>query len=138
MKSLYLRVWAVVVLTLALGAAVARLGWGISSAKNAASLAIIILLLVAIISSYALVLYIAIKPSLKKLKSLPVSIMATVIAGGGIAGCIIHFIRFVSSPRASTPVSVSVASLLLASGVVLCALILWVVWRFRGRVKGDE
>lgn len=131
MKSLYLRVWAIAALTLALGAAITRLAWGISNVNHAGSLAIIILLMVAVLGVYALLFYLAIKPSLKKLRSLPVAIMATIIAGGGIIGSIIHFIRFVPSPRASSPLSIVVASLLMASGVVICSLILWVVWRFR-------
>jgi hypothetical protein len=124
-----------VALTLALGAATVRLAWGISSANHAGSLAIIILLMVAIVATYALLVYLAIKPSLKKLRSLPVAIVATIIAGGGIIGSIIHFIRFVPSPKASSPLSIIIASLLMASGVVICALILWVVWRFRERGK---
>lgn len=131
MKSLYLRIWVIVALTLALGAAITRLAWEITKAGHAGSLAIVILLMVAVSGTYALLLYLAIKPSLKKLRSLPVAIMATVIAGGGIIGCIIHFIRFVPSPKASSPISVVVASLLMAGGVAICGLILWVVWRFR-------
>jgi len=135
LKSLPLRIWVIVALTLALGAAITRLAWGITTASHGGSIAIIILLMVAISGTYALLFYLAIKPSLKKLKSLPVAILATVIAGGGIVGCVIHFIRFVLSPRASSPLSVIVASMLLASGVVICGLILWVVWRFRKRGK---
>jgi hypothetical protein len=136
MKSLYLRIWAIVALALALGAAITRLAWGISSANHGGSLAVIILLMVAVLATYVLLLYLAIKPSLKKLKSPPVAILATVIAGGGIIGCIIHFIRFVSSPRAFSFLNVFIASLLLASGVAVCGLILWVVWRFRRSGKG--
>ncbi len=135
MKSLYLRIWVIVALTLALGAAIIRLVWGICSANHVGSLTIIILLMAAILVTYALLLYLTIKPSLKKLRSLPVAIMATIIAGGGTIGCIIHFIRFVSSPKSSSHLSVLVASLLLASGVAICGLILWVVWRLH---KGKE
>lgn len=135
MKSLYLRIWVIVAMTLALGAAIIRLAWGIADVSHAGSLAIIILLMTAVLGTYALLLYLAIKPSLKKLRSLPVAILATVIAGGGIIGCIIHFIRFVPSPNATSLLSVLIAGMLLASGVVICALILWVVWRFRKRRK---
>lgn len=135
MKSLYLRVWVIIVLTLALGAALVRLVWALAYYDQAGSLVIISLLMVAILAAYALLLYLAIRPSLKKLRSLPVAIAATVIAGGGIIGSIIHFIRFVPSSKASSPLSVAIATMLMASGVVLCALILWVVWRFRQRGK---
>lgn len=136
MKSLSLRIWGIVALTLALGAAITSLARGISKAQHGGSLAIIILLMVAVVATYALILYLAIKPSLKKLKSLPVAILATTVAGGGIVGSVIHFIRFVPSPKASSPRSVVIASLLLASGVIISGLILWVVWRFRGRRRG--
>jgi len=135
MKSLYLRIWVIVALTLALGAAITRLAWEIPAVGHAGSLAIVILLMTAVLGTYALLLYLAIKPSLKKLRSLPVAILATVIASGGIIGCIIHFIRFVPSPKATSLLSVLIAGMLLASGVVICALILWVVWRFRERRK---
>ncbi len=135
MKTRALRIWAIVALTLALGSAAARLAWGLQKASNGGSIAIIILLMVAIGGTYALLLYLAIKPNLKKLRSLPVAMLATVIASGGIVGCVIHFIRFIPSPRASSSLSVLVATLLLASGVVFCGLILWVVWRFRKSAK---
>ena len=112
MKSLYLRIWVIVALTLALGAAITRLAWGLAAESQAGSLAIVILLMVAVLGTYALLFYLAIKPSLRKLRSLPVAIMATVIAGGGIIGCIIHFIRFVPSPNATSVLSVLIAGML--------------------------
>lgn len=135
MKSLYLRVWLILALTLALGAAITRLAWALAHLSQTGSLVVVSLLMVAVLATYALLLYLAIRPSLKKLRSLPVAIVATVIAGGGIIGSIVHFIRFVPSPNASSPLSIIVASMLMAGGVVLCALILWVVWRFRQRDK---
>jgi hypothetical protein len=131
MKSLHLRIWVIVALALALGASIIRLAWGITTVGHEGSITIIILLIVAVSGTYALLLYLAIKPSLKKLKSLPVAILATVIAGGGIVGSIIHFIRFVSSLKTSSPFSPLIASFLLASALILCGLILWIVWRFR-------
>jgi hypothetical protein len=136
MKSLYLRIWAIAALTLALGAAITRLAWSITNVSHGGSLAVIILFMAAVLATYALFLYLAIKPSLKKLRSLPVAILATVIVGGGIVGCIIHFVRFIPSSNASSFLSLLVASLLLASGVAICGLVLWVVWRFRRSRKG--
>jgi hypothetical protein len=133
MKSLSLRIWAIVALTLALGASLIRLVWGIGYTREGSSLAIIILIIAAIIGSYALILYLAVKPSLKKLKSLPVAVLTTVIAGGGIIGCTIHFMRFVPSPWAYSPISLLIAGLFLASVVIAGGLALWLVWRFRGR-----
>jgi hypothetical protein len=95
------------------------------------SLVIIILLIIAILGIYALLLYLTIKPSLKKLKSLPVAISATTILTGAIAGCVIHYIRFVPSSEASSVRSVVMASLLLAAGVSIYFMVLWVIWWLR-------
>lgn len=135
MKSLVLRIWFIASITCALGAAITRLAWEIPDVVSAGSLVIIILLMVAVAGTYALILYLTIKPSMKKLRSLLVAILATIIVGGGCIGSIVHYIRFVPSSNASSPLSVVIASLLMASGIGLGSLILWVVWRYRRRRK---
>jgi hypothetical protein len=135
MKSRALRVWIIAALTPALAAAIIRLAWGMTRHPHPGSLAIMILLMVATSATYALLLYLIIKPSLKKLKSLPVAIMATVLAAGGIVGCIIHFFRYITSPRAHLFINFLLAGILLASALVICGLILWFFWRL---YKGKE
>ncbi len=136
MNRLYLRLWVIVSITLALSAAMVRLVWELTETMPAGSLAIVILLIVAVLGVYALLLYLTIKPSRKKLKSLPVAISATLILTGAIAGSIIHYIRFVPSPGASSIRSLAIASLLLAAGVSIYFMLLWVIWSLRRKRKG--
>jgi O-antigen ligase len=134
-KSRALRVWIIAALTPALAAAIIRLAWEITRNPHQGSLAIIILLMIATSATYALLLYLTIKPSLKKLKSLPVVIAATVIAAGGVIGCGIHFFRYITSPKANLFINFLLAGLLLASALAICGLILWFFWRL---YKGKE
>ena len=134
MNYLPFKVWFIVALTLALCAVIVRLAWEVIVA--APSLAVIILVMFATFSIYALLLYLIIKPSLKKLKSLLVRIWVSVMVTAGIISAIVHYIRFVPSPEAILPLSVIVASLLLAAGISVYLLALWALW-FKGIKKRD-
>jgi len=123
-------------MTFVTSAAIIRLAWALTSPLPVVSMVILILLIVAALGIYALILYLTIKPSQKKLKSLPLAISATVILTGAIGGATIHFIRFVPSPEASSPLSVIIASLLEASGISLYAVLLWGIWSARKTRKG--
>jgi uncharacterized membrane protein len=123
-----------VALTLALGAVIVRLAWEVIVA--APSLVVIILVMFTTLSIYALLLYLIIKPSLKKLKSLPVRIWVSVIVTTAIISAIVHYIRFVPSPEATSPLSVIIASLLLAASISIYLLVLWALW-FKGIKKSD-
>jgi len=127
------RICLIAALTFITSAAVVRLIWALTRPMPVVSRVILILLTFAALGIYALALYLTIKPSLKKLKSLPVAISTTVVFGGALAGATIHYIRFVPSPEASSPLSVVIASLLMATGVSLYALLLWAVWGARRR-----
>ena len=130
MKYLPLRMWFMVSLTLALSAVIIRLIWEVTYATSAVSLALITLVILIILGIYALTLYLLIKPSLKKLKSVPVRISVTLIATAGLIDVITHFIRFVPSPEAASPLSVVIASLFLMAAISAYPLILWVIWSF--------
>ena len=130
MKYLPLRMWFIVSLTLALSAVIIRLIWEVTYATSAVSLIVITLVILVILGIYALLLYLLIKPSLKKLKSVPVRISVTLIATAGLIDVIAHFIRFVPSPEAASPLSVVIASLLLMAAISAYPLILWVIWSF--------
>ena len=134
MNYLPFKVWFIVALTLALGAVIVRLAWEVIVA--APSLVVITLVMFTTLSIYALLLYLIIKPSLKKLKSLPVRIWVSVIATAAIISAIVHYIRFVPSPEAISPLSVIIASLLLAAGISVYLLALWALW-FKGIKKRD-
>ncbi len=134
MNHLALRIWLMVSITPALGAVVVRLVWELTIATAVGTWVIIILLILVTLVIYALLLYLTIKPNLKKLKSLPVGIGVTVIITAALISGIIHFIRFVPSPEAALPLSVVIASLLLVGGISAYALVIRVIWSiWKGR-----
>ena len=132
MNYLLFKIWFIVALTLALGAVIIRLTWEVIVA--APSPVVIILVMFTMLSIYALLLYLIIKPSLKKLKSLPVRIWVSVMVTAAIISAIVHYIRFVPSPEATSPLSVIIASLLLAASISIYLLVLWALW-FKGIKK---
>jgi hypothetical protein len=131
MNYLSLRIWLIMSVTLAISAVIIRLAWEIAFITAAPSLVMIILLIFAIMSIYALFIYFTIKPDLKKLKSLPVAIGITVLTTAAISAVIIHFVRFVPSPEAAVPLSVVIAVLLLMAGISAYLLVIWVIWFIR-------
>ena len=131
MNRLPLRIWFIASITLALSAVIVRLVWQVTITTSVGSLVVVILLILAILGTCALLFYLTIKPSLKKLKSLPVAILVTVIATGVLIDGIIHFVRFVPSPEAVSPLSVIIATLLLTAGISAYLLALWVIWSVR-------
>jgi len=135
MKHLPLRIWLMVTLTLALAPVIIRFVWEITINSSVASLVILIPVILTIVGIYALALYLLIAPSKKKLRSLPVLIGVIVVFTAGLIGSIIHYIRFVPSPEAAVPLSVVMATLLIAAAISGYILILWVIWSFRkGRI----
>jgi 4-hydroxybenzoate polyprenyltransferase len=131
MRSLYIRICLIAAATFATSAAIIRSIWALTKPMPVVSMVILILFMFAALGIYALILYLTIKPSLKKLTSLPVAISATVVFGGALAGATIHYIRFVPSPEADSPLSIIMASLLLATCVSLYTVLLWGIWKAR-------
>ncbi len=136
MKSLPFRILLIASMTFVTSAAIIRLAWALTSPMAVVSMVILILLMFAALGICALILYLTIKPSLKKLASLPVAISVTTVFTGAIAGATVHFARFVFSPEASSPLSVIIASLLQASGISLYAVLLWGIWSIRKTRRG--
>jgi hypothetical protein len=137
MNYLPLWIWLIVSVTLALAAVVVRLVWEVIHAPSAGYLFVVLAILLVTLGIYALILYLTIKPSLKKLKSLPVRIWVTVIVTVALIDTIIHFVRFVPSvpyvpsPEVASPFSVIIASLLLTAFISAYAMVLWVIWFIR-------
>ena len=132
MNHLAVRVWLMVSITPALAAVVVRLVWELTTATAVGTWVIAILLILVTLGIYALLLYLTIKPSMKKLKSLPVGIGVTVIITAALIGGIIHFVRFVPSPEAASPLRVVIASLLLIGGIsayLLALRVIWAIWK---------
>lgn len=136
MKYLPLRIWSLVTITLAISAVIIRLAWEIVYGPPAASLTLIILVILAFLGIYVLFIYFTIKPNLKRLTSLPIGIVVTVMATAGLIGGIIHFIRYVPSPEATEPLSVVIATLFLLAGTSAYFLLLWIIWSIWKTRKG--
>ena len=114
--------------TLALTAMVVRLVWELIPLTSVGTLAVIIPLLLVTIGIYTLFIYLTINPSPNKLKSLPVRTGITVIVTAAFISGVIHFIRFVPSPEATSPISVLIAILLLIAGINTYLLVMWGIW----------
>ena len=83
-NHLPLRIWLIVSITLLISAIIVRLAWATTYAPSAGYLFVVLTILLVTLGIYALFLYFTIKPSLKKLKSLPVRIWITIIITGGL------------------------------------------------------
>ena len=128
MSHLLLRVWLMVSCTLALSAVIVRLAWEIYVNPLVATLAVVTPVIVVIAGTNALIIYLLIAPSMRKIKSLPVGIWVIGIFTAGIIGSIIHYIRFVPSPEGDAPLSIVIATLLLIAVVSGYLPALWVFW----------
>ncbi len=126
-NRLLFKTWFIATITLVLGAIIVRLAWELTTAVAMGTFTIVALLILATLAIYALLLYLTIKPRIKRLASRPIRIWITTIATAGIISGIIHFIRFVPSPEAAHPLSVIIAVLLLTTGISAYLLVLWVI-----------
>ncbi len=131
MKYLPLRIWFLVTITLAISATIIRLVWEGVVNPLAGTLTFMSLVILVILGGYALFIYLTIKPTRGKLKSLPVAIGFTVIITGGLIGTVLHYIRFIPSPPGEPFLSKVIASLLLLAIISIYFLLLWVFWSFR-------
>ncbi len=128
MNHLLLRVWLMISCTLALSAVIVRLAWEIYVNPLVGTLAVVTPVIVVIAGTNALVIYLLIAPSMKKIKSLPIGIWVLAIFTAGAVGSIIHYIRFIPSPEADAPLSIVIATLLLIAVVSGHLAVLWVFW----------
>lgn len=119
------RIWFIASFTMVLSGVFVRLGWEVSHPISAGSLVVVSLIMLVTLGIYILGLYLTIKPSMEKLKSLPVRISVVVILTGALIDAIIHYIRFIPSPQAAAPLSVVIASLFIASAISAYPLTLW-------------
>ena len=137
MNYLPVKIWFIMAVTLAISAVVVRLAWEFPYVAARPSRVMIILLIFATISAYSFVIHVAIKPSLKTLRSLPVRIWVTIMATVSLIGGIIHFTNFIPSPEATPSLSTIIAILFLLAGTIGFLLLLWVTW-FIGRAEEDR
>ena len=128
MSHFLLRVWLMVSCTLALSAVIIRLAWEIYVNPLISTVAVVTPVIVVIAGTNALIIYLLIAPSMRKIKSLPVGIWIIGIFTAGVIGSIIHYIRFVPSPQGVAPLSIVIATLLLIAVVSGYLPALWVFW----------
>ena len=114
--------------TLALSAVIVRLAWEIYVNPLIGTMSVIVPVIVVIAGTNALVIFLLVAPSMKKLKRLLVGIWVLAIFTAGVTGSIIHYIRFVPSPQADAPLSVVIATLLLLAVVSGYLAVLWGFW----------
>ena len=126
--NLRFRIWLIATVTLVVAMMIIRLCWQVSVYPFADTVTYVTLLILALLSGYALFVYLTIKPNRKKLQSLPVVIWIMVIATAGTIGGAVHFARFVSSPEADHPLSIVLAALLFLAGISAYFLLLWLIW----------
>ncbi len=133
MCRLGFRVWSIVSITLAFSALIVRLVYELIPPPPTAlgTIVIVVLLMLATLIFYALCLYLFIKPSLKKVRSLLVRVWFMIIITAALISGIIHYIRFIPSPECGTIFSVITATLLLLAGISAYLLVLGFRWSIR-------
>ncbi len=128
MKSLTFRIWFLVTMTPVFAVAIIRFIWEAVVNPFPGTITIVILVVLGFLGAYVLLVYFTINPDLRKLRSLPVVIGLALMATGGFISGIIHFIRFLPSPQASTTLSLVLAFLFAFAGASAYSMILWITW----------
>jgi len=128
MKYLPLKTWFLATITPVFVAVIIRIVWEITVNPSTVGLVMSILIILGLLGLYALIFYFTIKPSLEKLKSLPVGIGVVVMATGGLIGGIIHLTRFIPSPQVGLPWSIVIAALYLLAGTSAYFMLFWIIW----------
>jgi hypothetical protein len=131
MNYLYLKVGIIVSFTLAVIAVITRAVWQIVVIPTPGTMVIFIPLIFTLLGANALVVYLTIKPSLQKLKNLPVLIGITAVVTAGLVAGVSHFVHFIFSPEADPPLCKIIGALVLLSSLGAYLLLLWFFWSFR-------
>jgi hypothetical protein len=105
-----------------------RLAWEIYVNPLVGTLSVVTPVIVVIAGTNALVIYLIVAPSMKKIRRLPIGIWVLAIFTAGVMGSIFHYIRFIPSPQADAPLSVVIATLLLTAVVSGYLAVLWGFW----------
>jgi len=128
MKLRTLKIWSLVTITPVIMAAIIRIIWELAVNFSTSGLTMSVLIIIGFIGLYAFLLYLALKPNIKMLSSLPLWIGIAVLAAGCIIGGIIHLTRFLPSPQSELPWSLVIASLYLFAALNAYGILLWFVW----------
>jgi len=130
MNYFYLKIGIIVSFTFAVIAVIIRAVWQIIVIPTPGTMVIFIPLIFTLLGANALVVHLTIKPSLQKLKRLPVVIGITVVITAGLVAGVSHFTHFIFSPEADPPLCKIVGTLVLLSSLGAYLLLLWFLWSF--------
>jgi len=130
MNYSYLKIGIIVSFTLAVIAVVIRSIWQIVAIPTAGTMVIFIPLILTLLGADALIAYLTVKPSLKKLGKLPVAIGITLVLTAGLVAGVFHFAHFIPSPEAAPLLSKIIGCLVLLSSLTAYPLMLWLIWSF--------
>ena len=130
MNYIYLKIGIAVSFTLAVIAVVICAVWQIVVIPTSGTMVIFIPLILTLMGANALVFYLTIKPSLQKLKQLPVVIGITVVFTAGLVAGVSHFVHFIPSPEAAPLLSKIIGILILLASLIAYLLLLWFMWSF--------
>jgi hypothetical protein len=130
MNYSYLKTGIVVSFTLAVIAIIIRSIWQIVVIPTSGTMVIFIPLILTLLGADALVIYLTVKPSLKKLQHLAVAIGLTLVFTAGLVAGVSHFAHFIPSPEAAPLLSKIVGFLVLLSSLTAYLLVIWLIWSF--------
>jgi len=136
MNYSYFKIGIIVSFTLAVTAVVIRAIWQIVVIPTTGTMVIFIPLIFTLLGADAIVVYFVLKPSLQKLRNLPVVIAITVVLTAGLVAGVSHFAHFIPSPEADPLLSKIIGAFVLLSSLTAYMLLLWLIWSFwKGRKK---
>lgn len=138
MKLQTLKIWTLVAITPVFMAIITRLVWELVANFSTSGLVMSVLVIIALVGVCAFLYYLALKPNLKIISSLPVWIVGAVISTGGVIGSVIHFIRFLPSPEFELPWSLVIALLYFIALLNAYFILLWHVWSLWKKKRGKE
>jgi len=128
MKLQTLKIWFLVAITPVFMAIIARFIWELVVNFSISGLIMSTLVTIALAGVWTFLYYLALKPKLTIINSLPVWIAGAVMATGGVVGAVIHFLRFLPSPEYEPPWSLVIALLYFIALLNAYFILLWHIW----------
>lgn len=130
MNYLYLKTGIIVSFTLAVIAIIIRSIWQIVVIPTSGTMVIFIPLILTLLGADALVIYLTVRPSLKKLGHPAVAIGLTLVFTAGLVAGVSHFAHFIPSPEADPLLSKIIGFLVLSSSLTAYLIVIWLIWHF--------
>ena len=138
MKLHTLKIWFLVAITPVFLAIFTRMAWELVANFSTGGLIMSIMVIIALLGVCTLMFYLILRPNLKVLNSLPIWIIGAVMATGGVAGAVIHFMRFLPSPEFELPWSLIIALLYFIALLNAYFMLLWHAWSLLKKRRWKE